>query len=143
MKNILLLVLFSNACFISTIAQSKSEKDLTATIEKFRMALIDPDSVTLSSLAADELTYGHSTGLVENKAAFINALVTGRSDFKTITLSDQRIQLLEKTAVVWHKLAADIVDNGNAATVKLIVLTVWHQQKGSWKLVSRQAARPK
>jgi len=124
MKNVLLLVLFSNICFASSLAQNKPEKELTATIEKFRLALIDPDSATLSSLVSDELTYGHSTGLVENKAAFIEALVTGRSDFKTITLSDQRIQILDKSAVVWHKVAADIVDKGNAASVSLIILTV-------------------
>lgn len=143
MKQLLLLALLFSVVQIKGIAQNKNEKELIETIEKLRLALIDPDAATLSSLTANELTYAHSTGLVEDKAAFIQALVSGKSDFKTITLSDQRIQLLGKTAVVWHKFAADIVDNGNAASVKLIILTVWHQQKDGWKLVARQAARPK
>ncbi|MBX3255954.1 MAG: nuclear transport factor 2 family protein [Chitinophagaceae bacterium] len=143
MKKIFALILLAGLFSTVAIAQSKTEKELAGTIEKFRLALIDPDSVTLSSMVSGELTYAHSTGLVENKAAFIQALVSGKSDFKTLELSNQRIQLLDKMAVVWHDFAADVVDNGNAASVKLIVLTVWHRQKSGWKLVARQAARSK
>ena len=143
MKQLLLLALFFSLTQLKGTAQNKNEKELAGAIEKFRLALIDPDAATLASMVSDDLTYAHSTGLVEDKAAFIQALVSGKSDFKTITLSDQRIQLLDKTAVVWHKLAADITDNGNEASVKLIILTVWQRQKDGWKLVARQAARQK
>ncbi|MGN6436347.1 MAG: nuclear transport factor 2 family protein [Agriterribacter sp.] len=143
MKQLLLLALLFSLTQLKGTAQNKNEKELAGAIEKFRLALIDPDAATLASMVSDDLTYAHSTGLVEDKAAFIQALVSGKSDFKTITLSDQRIQLLDKTAVVWHKLAADITDNGNEASVKLIILTVWQRQKDGWKLVARQAARQK
>lgn len=138
MKQLLLLALLFGFIQLKGTAQNKNEKELAGAIEKFRLALIDPDAATLASMVSDDLTYAHSTGLVEDKAAFIQALVSGKSDFKTITLSDQRIQLLDKTAVVWHTLAADITDNGNEASVKLIILTVWQRQKDGWKLVARQ-----
>ena len=43
-------------------AQSKQEKEVADAVEKLRKAMVDADSVALSSVAADGLTYGHSSG---------------------------------------------------------------------------------
>ena len=59
----------------STFAQSKDEQAVTAAVENLRKALIDPDKATLDALATDELTYGHSNGNLQDKAAFEAALL--------------------------------------------------------------------
>lgn len=123
-------------------AQTKSEKAVAATVENFRMALINPDSAKLSKLVTDDLTYGHSSGKIEDKKTFMHTLLTGQSDFVTVDLTDQTIIVHGKTAIVRHILSAATNDNNKPGTVKLAVLTVWAKEHHQWRLLARQAVRP-
>jgi len=141
MKMILSLLLF---CFVSTtllLAQTADEKAVSAAVEKFRVAMVASDKATLESMTADELSYGHSNGLIEDKAAFVDQFVTGKSDFVTIVLSDQTIRIVNDAAIVRHHLTGDTNNNKVPGKVDLVVLTVWQKQKGQWKLLARQAAK--
>ena|ERR1700754_744549 len=124
------------------IAQSKDEAAVATAVETLRKAMLDADKATLEKSTAAELSYGHSSGKVETKAEFVDALVTGKSDFVSINLSEQTIKIAGNAAIVRHTLNGETNDNGNKGTVKLFVLTVWQKQKGEWKLLARQAARP-
>jgi ketosteroid isomerase-like protein len=121
------------------IAQSKEVNDVSAAVEAFRKATIAADKSTLEKLTADELSYGHSSGRLETKAQFIDALTSGKSGFSAIELSDQTISIVDKTALVRH------IFNGTSrresGKLKLSILTVWLQQQDQWKLVARQAAK--
>lgn len=121
------------------LAQSKEEKAVADAVETLRTAMVDADEAALKEIALDELTYGHSSGLLEDKAQFVEALASGKSDFKNMDLTNQTITVVDKTALVRHELKADVVDNGNQASIHLGVLLVWQKQKGDWKLLARQA----
>ena len=84
------------------IAQSKELNDVSAAVEAFRKATIAADKSTLEKLTADELSYGHSSGRLETKAQFIDALTSGKSGFSAIELADQTISIVDKTALVRH-----------------------------------------
>ena len=73
MRQIIILVMLLVAGLVS--AQSKHEASVAAVVESLRQALVDPDRATLERLSMPELTYGHSSGLVENRTEFIEALV--------------------------------------------------------------------
>ncbi len=124
-------------------AQSKHEASVAAAVAALRDALVDPSRATLERLTMPELTYGHSSGLVENRDEFVEALVSGRSDFVSIDLSGQVIQVVgKKTATVRHKLTGVLNSNGEHRPIVLSVLLVWQKVKGNWKLLARQAVRP-
>lgn len=123
------------------LAQGKDDPALIATVEAFRKALIDPDKGSLDKLTMNELTYGHSSGLIQDKAAFEQALLSGSSDFVSIDLSDQTISVVGNTAWVRHTLSAVTNDGGKPGTTHLSVLTIWLKQKGQWKLLARQAVK--
>lgn len=123
------------------LAQSKDEKAMAVAVERLRNAMIAADVTTLNELTAAELSYGHSSGKIDTKAEFVGDLQSGKSDFVTITLSDQTIKIVGKTAMVRHKLAADVQDNGKANSLKLSVLTIWVKQSGKWLLLARQAVK--
>jgi hypothetical protein len=136
MKNLLFLFLF----FLCTFSFAQSEKDVQSAVENLRIAMIDPSTEVLTLLTALNLSYGHSNGKIENREEFMEALVSGTSDFKTITLADQTISFSgKKTAIVRHKLSGEILDGGKSNTVNLGVLLVWIKEKGEWKLLARQA----
>src|SRR5688572_5237986 len=127
---------------VNSLAQSKDETAVSTAVETLRKAMLDADKATLEKCTAPELSYGHSSGKVETKNEFVDALVTGKSDFVSISLSDQTVKVVGNTAIVRHTLQGETNDNGNRGTVKLFVLTIWQKQNGQWKLLARQAARP-
>ena len=124
-----------------SFAQSNDEKAVTQAVEALRKALIDPDNNTLSTLAADDLSYGHSNGMIQDKAAFIEALTSGKSDFVTIELTEQTVKVVGNTAIVRHHFSATTNDGGKPGAVKLSILLIWQKQKGQWKLLARQAVK--
>lgn len=129
--------------FLSTMlfAQSKEETAVAAAVENLRKAMIDPDKATLDHLTADALSYGHSSGKVQDKTAFIEALLNGSSDFVSIDLTDQTIKVTDNTAIVRHTLTAQTNDGGKPGSVKIGILLVWIKQHGQWKLLARQAVK--
>lgn len=126
-------------CSLVMRAQTADEKAVAAAVETLRKAMVDADKAGLEKITADALSYGHSSGKVENKAAFVEAIVTGKSDFKSIELADQSITISENLALVRHKLTGETNNDGQPGTVNLGVLLVWQKQKGQWKLIGRQA----
>ena len=125
----------------SSFAQSTDEKEIAARVETLRNALMTHDKATLEDLASEELSYGHSTGLVENKVAFVDALVTGKSKLSAVAFSDQTITIAGNAAIVRHKMTADLHNNNGITKVDIIVLLVWQKQNGKWKILARQAAK--
>lgn len=139
-----LIFVFFVCCFVSStllLAQTADEKAVAAAVEKFRQAMVASDRATLESMSADGLSYGHSNGLVEDRAAFVEQFVTGQTDFLTIALSDQTIRIVGNAAIVRHRLVGDTNNNKVPGKVDLIVLMVWEKQKGEWKLLARQAVK--
>ena len=120
-------------------AQSKAEKKVESAVEFLKQALVSGDRSSLEEIAATKLSYGHSSGKIEDKAAFVESIASGKSDFVSINLTEQTIDVSGKTALVRHKLSAQTNDNGKAGTVNLGVLLVFQKQKGEWKLLARQA----
>ena len=125
-----------------TSTQTGKEGVVSAAVEALRKATIAADKSTLDKLTMDELSYGHSSGRLENKAEFIESLTSGKSGFSAIELSEQTVNVVDKIALVRH------VFNGtrrNApagdAKMKLAILTVWLQRQEQWKLLARQAAK--
>lgn len=125
----------------ATPAPAASEQAVAAAAERLRLAMIDPTPAALAALVADDLSYGHSGGRVDTKDSFIGDLVAGKSDFVTITITDQTIKVVGNSAIVRHTLTADTNDSGKPGKVQIKILGVWQQQGGQWKLLARQAVR--
>ncbi len=125
----------------ATPAPAASEQAVAAAAERLRLAMIDPTPAALTALVADDLSYGHSGGRVDTKDSFIGDLVAGKSDFVTITITDQIIKVVGNSAIVRHTLTADTNDSGKPGKVQIKILGVWQQQGGQWKLLARQAVR--
>ncbi|MEY3436767.1 MAG: hypothetical protein RL335_1223 [Bacteroidota bacterium] len=126
-------------------AQSNpSEKEVADKVSQLIKAMIDADENMLKSLTSDKLVYGHSLGAVEDKAAFVQNIVNGNSDFVTIDITDQTLTISGNAAIVRHKLYAKTNDKGKPGEVRLVIMQVWQRTKkdGEWKLLARQAVRP-
>lgn len=140
MKKVILIAL-GWVSFLAAGAQTKDEKSLSTTLQQFHQAMINADQALLNQLTSDSLSYGHSGGNVENKASFVDHLVSGQSDFVTMEVTDQTISVVNNVGMVRFSLFANINDKGKPSTVKLKVLYVWIKEKKEWKLLARQAVK--
>lgn len=121
--------------------QKKGVFDVGDAVESLRKLMIDPDSLQLSNILDNDLSYGHSSGKIDTKSEFISNLVNGNSDFEEITFSNEKIFNTGKTAIVRHNLTVKTYDKGVPGNLKLHVLTVWVKNKKNWRLLARQATR--
>lgn len=141
MKNI--LILFVILILGNTLsAQSKKVKEVETRVEALRSAMVDGDRSRLENITTSDLSYGHSNGKIESKLEFVESIASGNSNFESIELTNQSINLHDKTAIVRHDLVGKTHDNGKApGEVKLHILTVWVKEGKDWKLLSRQAVK--
>lgn len=137
MKKIILFLLVSVSMMVK--AQSKDETNVLVAVENMRLALISGDRKALENVAAADLSYGHSSGKIQDKAAFVEAIANGSSDFVSIDYKNQTIKITGKTALVRHELHAKTNDGGKPGEVHLGILLVWQKQGKEWKLLGRQA----
>jgi hypothetical protein len=139
MKKLAGLILILVTAITLTKAQSKEEKQVAVAVQTLTKAMIDGDKTALENIASDALTYGHSSGKIQDKAAFVDAIASGQSDFVTIDLTDQTILIKDETAIVRHKFLAQTNDAGKPGNANIGVMLVWVKEKGNWKLLGRQA----
>lgn len=90
-------------------------------MESLRKAMIAADKTALEELAASELSYGHSTGLIEDKAAFMDEFIKGTSVFTSISLTDQMIKISGDSAIVRHHLVADTKNKNVPGKAEILV----------------------
>ncbi|KQT33899.1 hypothetical protein ASG22_17525 [Chryseobacterium sp. Leaf405] len=129
---------------VLTISGQKiNDKDvITAAAEKLRLAMISGDKSSLESLILPELTYGHSGGHIDDATEFVEKLVSKKSDFVTIDITNQNVQIVGNTAIVRHHFYATTADMGKTpGDVTLDILLVWSKIKKDWKLLARQAVK--
>ncbi|SDC69442.1 nuclear transport factor 2 family protein [Niabella drilacis] len=122
-------------------AQGKNTQQVEAAVKKLTRAMLDSDVPVLSALASPKLTYGHSSGKVQDKTEFLASFKTGASDFTKIDIKDQTIYFVNNTAIVRHLLDADTNDNKQPGHTTLKIMTVWTKVGSQWLLVARQAVK--
>lgn len=101
--------------------------------------MITPDKTILESLASDDLSYGHSSGTIRDKTGFVDEFVKGWSVFRSVTFSDQTVQISGENAIVRHRLTGETFNKKVEGKIDIHILLVWQKQKGIWKLLARQA----
>jgi hypothetical protein len=122
-------------------AQKKELNNVKFTLEVLRLAMISGDKTQLLQVTTPGLTYGHSSGLVETQEQFIEKLASGKSDFVSIDIQNETIEIYKNTAIVRHELNAETNDGGKPGTVKLKILLVLVNEKNGWQLAARQAVK--
>jgi hypothetical protein len=123
------------------VAESADEAAVAQAIEALRKAILSQEKTQLEALTADQLSYGHSDGRVQNKAEFIEGVMTRKAIVKSITLSDHTIAVVGNDAIARHTWASESETDGKPTSTKIGVLQVWQKQGGTWKLLARQGFR--
>lgn len=142
MKFTLLITLAMTLSSLGSLGQKKDEQAIADAVKHLTQAMIDGNQMTLDQYTSSRLSYGHSSGLVEDKDAYITAIINGTFGFTSIDLTEQTIAISDNVAIVRHKFSAGTDNKGQEpGTVKLSVMQIWQKEKGKWVLLARQATK--
>ncbi len=134
----LLLILMVVA--IRSFGQTPQEREVLRAVEAFKSAMISADRMQLDQITADQLVYGHSSGKVQDKAAFIEEVVSKTPlTYRTIEMSEQSVRISEETAVVRHIFSATTTGANGDGSLRIGNMLIWQLRDGKWKLLARQA----
>jgi hypothetical protein len=122
----------------SVQAEGGDEAGVSQAVEALRKATLARDKAKLEQLSAEQLSYGHSSGRVQNKAEFIDSVMASKAVFKSIEFPELKIGMAGNSAVARHNWTSESEMDGKPTSTKVGVLSVWQKQDGNWKLLARQ-----
>lgn len=137
-----LTVLAAASLTLAAETVSKNAQEVLAAQQSLMDATVKRDFATIDKLMADDLSYTHSTGTIENKQQFKDAITKNRNNYQKIETLKTDVREYGKTVCVlarqdMHGKNAD----GSVNLSKLFILYVWTKDAGQWKLHLRQASR--
>ncbi len=112
---------------------------LIQAIEKFYNAIRDKDAAAFEPLLAQDVSYGHSSGRIEDKAQFVANVLDPKTRWKSIYGAKQANSFSGDTAISRHIMAGENERDGKPGTSSMDVMMVWQKHGGTWKLLARQA----
>ena len=101
--------------------------------------MIDDDVATLEAILADDLTYGHSSGVVDTKAAYLEALRSGKTKYLSFDRLQSAVRVYGETAVVTGTATLSL--RGQAAPFTLRYTLVYVLRDRQWRMVAWQSTR--
>lgn len=122
-------------------AQSADEAAVAQAVENLRQAMFARDPKGYEALISENVSYGHSAGRIENKQEFIKAALANKSVMKSLTFTDQTIQINGSHAIVRNTYNGVSELDGKTSNTKIGVLMIWAKEGNAWRLYARQAFR--
>jgi hypothetical protein len=120
---------------------SAAQTEVMMKMLALKTALLGKDSVSLSNLLANDVTYGHTTGLMQTKAQLIRSVVSGEQDYKSIEPTEINIRIYGNTGVVTMKSKVNMLSKGSPLDLSMFVTLVWVKGEKDWKLEARQSVK--
>jgi ketosteroid isomerase-like protein len=126
----------------AVLADASDEAAVKDSVEALRKALLAADKSQLEQLAADQLSYGHSSGKVQNKAEFVDGVMTRKAVVKSLDFPELTVAVAGDAAIARHLYVSESETDGKPNNVRIGSLEVWQKQDGNWKLLARQGFKP-
>ena len=122
------------------LAEGPDVAAVEAAVSNLTKAMLAADRTKLESLVVEQVSYGHSGGVVQDKKDFVGVIADKKTVYKSIELSKQTVVVVGNNAIVRHAWESESgPGDGKWNVSKIGVLQVWQKQGADWKLLARQA----
>ena len=132
------LALGASTLIQPALAEAGDEGAVKDATESLRKALFAQDKAKLEALIAEQVSYGHSSGQVQNKAEFVDGTMTRKATLKSLDFPELKVAIVGNAAIARHLWLSESELDGKPTSTKIGVLAVWQKQDGSWRVVARQ-----
>ena len=128
------------AASLPALAETSDQTAVAEAVAALTKAMLAADRAKLEALVSDNLSYGHSAGVVQDKKEFVDVIASKKTVYKSIELSNQTVAIAGNNAIVRHAWEGESgTGDGKWNVSKIGVMQVWQKDAGSWRLLARQA----
>lgn len=112
-------------------------------VDEVRVAAMKAaDKASLEKVLSDELHYAHSSGVVDTKAVFVEALVSGKSKYVGIDYEERKFTFpAPGVALMTGRARVQAVSAKGPMDAVLSYLAVWRKEGGEWKFLAWQSCK--
>jgi ketosteroid isomerase-like protein len=125
----------------SPALSGETEQAVLAAQDRRLAATLAADVATLGSMMTDDLTYTHSSAVVETKAQFLDALKTGKYRYKSTTFEERGVRLHGDAAIVSGTCRVLVVASGKDVDIRLRFTELYVKEGGTWKMALWQSTK--
>jgi ketosteroid isomerase-like protein len=146
MKPLLVLAIVFGSVSLLVFGQEKHalspvEDTVLKLEQQWEEALIKSDTNALDKLYAETIIYTHSSGSVDSKSTYIQAIKSGATRYASMKRDDIKVSVYGNTAVVTCHWDVHVQARGTKIDMNARYLHVYVQQKDGWKMVAHQSTR--
>ena len=115
-----------------------SDSELDRLERSFYRCLTSDDVTALASLVSDDLRYIHSTGVSQDKKAYLDQLRERRGMFKKVESVETTIRSYPGVTVASSVVETTVERDGKPLVTRQLVVYVWVEEPQGWRLSFRQ-----
>jgi len=111
-------------------------------VETFRAGQAAGKADAIAPLLADDLSYSHSSGAVDDKAKLLSGISTANYKWTTLEYKNPTVKVVGPAAIVrFNFVGEQEFTDGKKTPQNLAILMNWQKQGSDWKLLSRSATK--
>jgi ketosteroid isomerase-like protein len=111
-------------------------------VEAFRAAQAAGNADGIAPLCAEELSYSHSSGAVDDKATLLAGVKNAKYKWTTLEYKNPTVRIVGPAAIVrFNFVGEQEFTDGKKTPQNLHILMNWQKQGNDWKLLSRAATK--
>ena len=115
------------------------ERTVLATQDRRFAATVVADLDALGRILAEDVTYTHSSGVVESRAEYLEALKSGKYRYLSITPEERRVRVFSDVAVVTGACRVLVQASGRELDIRLRSTEVYVRRDGAWRMAAWQS----
>lgn len=105
-------------------------------------AMKSADREKLTAILSDDLRYAHSSGTVDTKQSFIEALTTGRTKYVALDYEERAFTFpAPGIALMTGRAHVKVANATGEADMLLSFLSVWREENGHWRFLAWQSCK--
>jgi ketosteroid isomerase-like protein len=104
-------------------------------------AMTSNDLPALAALLHDEMVYTHSSGVVDSKASYLEALRSGRTRYLSVEQRAQQVKLIGEVAILIGASHIEVDVESARKSLDLRSLAVWTATPTGWQFIAWQSCR--
>ena len=134
---------FSLGLLTALPALANADEDaVLKNVESFRVAQAAGKADAIASLLAEDLSYSHSNGAIDDKAKLLSGVTNANFKWTSLEYKSPTVKVVGSAAIVrFNFVGEQTFADGKKTPQNLGILMNWQKQGSEWKLLSRAATR--
>jgi ketosteroid isomerase-like protein len=137
------LAALTSALLAAPLAFAGADEDAVLKhVETFRVAQAAGKADVIAPLLAEDLSYSHSSGGVDDKAKLLAGIANAKYKWTSLEYKNPTVKVVGPAAIVrFNFVGEQEFTDGKKTPQNLHILMNWQKQGNEWKLLSRSATK--